>query len=805
MAEKFTLKHNSEELKIAPKLPVVPLRDVVVYPYMIFPLLIGRDFSINALQEAMTRDKLLLLVAQRQASTEIPSRRDLYDIGTIARILQVMKMPNGTLKVLVEGIVRANIDKLLLDETNYLTADIDVIAPIDHEKDREVEALSRSVSEGFVEYVRLNRRIPDEVLVTMASAEDHQQRADTVAAQILQKIETKQEILQCVDLKDELRLLSKVLKEEIEILKIEQKIDGTVRESMSRSQREFYLQQQLKAIKEELGQGDEPGAEVDDLYAKLDNYDYPDAVRDRAEDEIIKLSKMHPYSAEAAVVRSYIDWLLDLKWTTVTEDRTDFKEVRSILDGDHYGLEKAKKRILEHLAVIRLAGKVRGPILCLVGPPGVGKTSVGRSIARALGRKFVRMSLGGMHDEAEIRGHRRTYIGAMPGRIIQGIKKAGSANPVFLLDEVDKIGKDFRGDPAAALLEVLDPEQNATFTDNYLEVEFDLSNILFITTANSTASIPEPLLDRTEIIRLPGYLDFEKAAIANGYLLPKLINELGMADRSVSFDDPALYEIIRHYTRESGVRELERKLATVLRKKAVEIAEGRRLRKLKISKALVTKALGAKQFEGTDIKKSSTIGYAVGLAWTNKGGEVLPVEVVLMNGSGKLTMTGSLGDVMQESATAALSYIRNHADKYGLEVDFFEHKDIHVHVPEGAVPKDGPSAGITLMTAMLSAITDIPVRTDLAMTGEITLTGDVLPIGGLNEKLLAARRLGILDIIVPAKNRKDVGELPPDLTKGLNIRYVRTIRDVIKPALTESPYQSKRAKNDQRRGIPANR
>ncbi|MCK4302238.1 MAG: endopeptidase La, partial [candidate division Zixibacteria bacterium] len=540
-----------------------------------------------------------------------------------------------------------------------------------------------------------------EVLVSLASIEDHHQQAETVAAHILHKIETKQEMLEAFSVRERFLILDRVLREEIEILKLEQEIDGTVRESMSRSQREFYLQQQLKAIKDELGQYDEAGTETDDYRTRLESGAYPDHVRAKAEEEIKKLAKMHPYSAESGVVRSYLDWLLGLPWQKATEDRPTFDEVRAILDGDHYGLEKPKQRILEHLAVLRLAGKVRGPILCLVGPPGVGKTSVGRSIARALGRKFAHMSLGGIHDEAEIRGHRRTYIGALPGRIIQCIKKAQASNPVFLLDEIDKIGKDFRGDPAAALLEVLDPEQNNSFTDNYLEVEFDLSDTLFLTTANTTAAVPPALKDRMEIIRLPGYLDFEKAAIARDFLIPKLKREMGLRKTNIGFKEEAVQEIIRHYTREAGVRELERQMSSMLRKTTVSLAEGRRIRQLSYTKAKVHRMLGAPKYVGTDIKQHPTVGYAVGLAWTELGGEVLPVEVVPMKGKAKLTLTGSLGNVMQESATAALSFIRNHARHFGLSEDFFDSLELHVHIPEGSVPKDGPSAGITLLTAIL--------------------------------------------------------------------------------------------------------
>jgi len=789
--------YNTEEIAIRSRLAVIPLRDVVVFPHMIYPLLVGRSFTVKALQEAMMQDKQVLLIAQRSAVTDTPNQDDLYLVGVVARILQVMKMPNGTLKVLVEGMVRAKV-RSLSSESEFLVAQIELVRRADEKYDRETEALSRAVTEQFTEYVRLNRRIPDEVLASVASIEAYDLQADTISSHLLHKIETKQKLLEAGSVKEQFLLLSEVLKEELEILKIEHKIDGSIRESMSRNQREVYLQQQLKAIKDELGQGEEGGADVDDLFGKLDTGDYPEAVVAKADEEIRKLSKMHPYSAEAGVVRSYVEWLLALPWKVLSSDRTDFNEVKSILDGDHYGLEKPKQRILEHLAVIRLASKVKGPILCLVGPPGVGKTSVGRSIARAMDRKFVRMSLGGIHDEAEIRGHRRTYIGALPGRIIQSLKKAGSTNPVFLLDEVDKIGKDFRGDPAAALLEVLDPEQNSTFWDNYLEIEYDLSDVLFVTTANSTSGVPEPLRDRMEIIRLPGYLDFEKAAIAKDYLMPKLIRETGLGKLQVTTEEAAIYEIIRYYTRESGVRELERQLGSLLRKVALGMAEGKRLRKLLINVARVHKTLGQRKYIDTNIKTQPTVGYAVALAWTEAGGEVMPVEVVPMKGKAKLTLTGSLGEVMQESATAALSYIRNRAVGFGLEAGFFDKIELHIHIPEGAVPKDGPSAGIALTVAILSALTGIAARTDVAMTGEITLSGDVLPIGGLNEKLLAAKRHGINRILLPARNRKDVVELPKELLAGLDLVYVRTIDEVIKEAMIAEPAARVRTAVDRR-------
>jgi ATP-dependent Lon protease len=780
-------KHNTETIDIRSRLPVVPLRDVVVFPHMIFPLLVGRKMTVNALQEAMVRDKQLFLMAQKSPVTESPTPDDLYPIGVVARVLQVMKMPNGTLKVLVEGLVRGEVVRLSAG-SGFLTARIEVIAEDKTGYDKETEALSRKVSELFADYIRMNRRIPDEALVSVASIDDYSQLADIIAAHILHKMDVKQSLLGCFSVRERFQILADVLREEVEILRLEQQIDGNVRDSMSRNQREMYLQQQLKAIKDELGQADDQSADVEDLLAQLSSRPYPEAVRDRAEEEIKRLSRMHPYSAESGVVRGYVEWLLALPWDVTTGDRTDFSEVQSILDGDHFGLEKAKKRIVEHLAVIRLAGKVKGPILCLVGPPGVGKTSVGKSIARAMGRKFVRMSLGGIHDEAEIRGHRRTYIGAMPGRIVQSLKKTESANPVFLLDEVDKIGKDFRGDPAAALLEVLDPEQNSTFSDNYLELECDLSSILFVTTANTIGPIPPALRDRMEIIRLPGYLDFEKVAIARDFLFPKLKKEMGLQKVKIDLREDALREIIRFYTRESGVRELERQLAAMLRKTAVGLANGKRVRSAMYNRARVNRLLGPRKYVDTDLKTKPTVGYAVGLAWTEMGGEALPVEVVPMKGKSNLTLTGSLGEVMRESAAAALSYIRKQADRFELPNDFYEKLDIHVHIPEGATPKDGPSAGITLTVAMLSSLTGIPVRTDIAMTGEITLTGDVLPIGGLNEKLLAAKRNGITEVVIPEKNRKDVVELPAELLDGLSLRFVRQIDDVIKLVMTEQPY-----------------
>jgi ATP-dependent Lon protease len=772
------LEHSEEKIEIKTRLPVIPLRDIVIFPHMIYPLLIGRQFTISALQEALILDKQVFLVAQKAPEIDMPNLRDLNAVGVIARVLQVMKLPNSTIKVLVEGLIRAKM-KTYNKTGGFFTTRLQVVMPA-MTNDRETEALARAITESFSEYVRLNRRIPEEVLYSISGITDYQKLVDTIAAHLLLKMDIKQKILELETVKEQMAEISDILRTEIEILKIEQRIDGTVRESMSRNQKEFYLQEQLRAIKEELGQGEEFGNEVEDLQKKLEAFSAPQEVRQRAEDEIKRLSKMHPYSAESAVVRSYIEWLLALPWKSTTVDRGDFREVKSILDTDHFGLEKPKKRILEHLAVLKIAGKVKGPILCFVGPPGVGKTSMGRSIARSLDRRFVRMSLGGIHDEAEIRGHRRTYIGSMPGRIVQSLKKAGSANPVFLLDEVDKIGNDFRGDPAAALLEVLDPEQNVTFSDNYLELDFDLSQILFITTANSMSGIPQALLDRMEIIRLPGYLEHEKIGIIKGYLIPKLKKEMGLEKINAEFSDDALKEIIRYYTKESGVREAERQLASIMRKIAQRLAEGEKKKKFVITGRNFESFLGAKIYISTDIQPNPKPGYAVGLAWTEFGGEVLPIEVTLMKGQSKLTLTGKLGTVMQESASAALSYIRSHASQFGLKPDFFDKMEIHVHAPEGAVPKDGPSAGITILLAILSSLTKKTISSDYAMTGEITLSGDILPIGGLNEKLLAAKRSGIINIIYPHKNMKDLPELPKELIEGLNLIPIKKVDEAIR-------------------------
>ncbi|MEZ5357492.1 MAG: endopeptidase La [Candidatus Zixiibacteriota bacterium] len=771
--------HNNEKLEIKNQLPLIPLRDVVIFPYMIYPLLIGRQMTVNALQEAMVRDKIVFLVTQKDPATDNPNKADLYSVGVVARILQVMKLPNGTIKVLIEGLFRARMLSMK-KSGGYHTSRIHVIEPERNINDSETEALARRVMDLFTDYVQRNRRIPNEIVSQLSGFTDHRRLADTISAHLVQKNEQKQKILESENIKGQLYNLIDLLTSEIEILKIEQRIDGSVRDSLSRSQREYYLQQQMKAIKEELGQFDDSAGEIDELYAKLDEMKAAEAVKLRAEEEIKKLSRMHQYSAEAGVVRGYLDWVLSLPWEERTKDRTNFKGVQKILDEDHYGLDKPKKRIMEHLAVLKMAGKVRGPILCLVGPPGVGKTSLGKSVARALDRKFVRMSLGGIHDEAEIRGHRRTYIGSMPGRIIQSIKKAGSANPVFLLDEVDKIGADFRGDPAAALLEVLDPEQNVAFSDNYLELDFDLSEVLFLTTANTLMDIPVPLQDRMEIIRLPGYLEFEKLGIAKQFLIPKIKKAQAIDKIKVDITDEAILYIIRDYTREAGVRELERKLTAVFRKITLKEVTRKKKGGYKITPVEVGKLIGGPVYQFAEVPAVAPPGYIVGLAWTETGGEILPIEVSLVAGQHKLTMTGKLGEVMQESAQAGLTYIRANAERFGIDPKLINDTEIHIHIPEGAIPKEGPSAGITMISAMLSALTETPVRTTMAMTGEISLTGDIIPIGGLNEKLLAAKRLGINEIIVPFKNAKDIAELPKELLKGLNLRKVKSVDEALR-------------------------
>ncbi len=783
-ASGFPIYRDGEEINIQKRLPILPLKDMVIFPFMVYPLLIGRQMSVNALQEAMVIDRQIFLCTQKDPNIEEPQTTDLNRTGVVARILQLMKLPNGAIKILVEGLVRARARRITEKDGFYRT-EVKIIdfAPI--QSTLENEALLRNLITQFHEYVRLNRRLPEEILSTLSNIDDSQRLADTISAHIIHRPDVKQKILEATDLRYQLLELSTLLSSEIEILKLEQKIDGSVKDNLSKSQREFYLQQQLKVIKEELGESEDSIEDIE-LEKKLKKAKLTKEAQKKVESEINKLKKMHPFSAEAAVVRNYLDWIANIPWQIRTEDRSDIKDVRKILDGDHYGLDKAKQRIFEHLAVIRLAKKVKGPILCFVGPPGVGKTSLGRSIASALDRKFVRMSLGGVRDEAEIRGHRRTYIGSIPGRIIQSVRTAGSSNPVFLLDEIDKLSRDFHGDPAAALLEVLDPEQNHTFVDHFVEVEFDLSDILFITTANTLSGIPPALIDRMEIIRLPGYLEFEKINIAKDYLIPKLLVEHGLDKIKIEFSRYALQHIIRNYTRESGVRELERKLKAVFRKIAEEVVLKPKSKQFKVDKKKVEEFLGVPDYLEPEQYNDPRVGVAIGLAWTQFGGEVLPVEVAIMKGESKLQLTGKLGKVMQESAQAALSYVRENAQKFDIDPEFFSDLEIHVHIPEGAVDKDGPSAGITVATAIISALTHKPVKTQVAMTGEITLRGDVLQIGGLNEKILAAKRSRITNVIIPEKNRKDLKEMPRELKKNMNFIPVKDYSEVFEHAFNNT-------------------
>lgn len=772
-----------EAVKISERLPVLPLRDMVVFPRVITPLLVGRERSVRAVQEAMERDRIILLLAQRDETENEPPKRNLYRVGVAARILQILKLPNGLYKVLVEGLVRARVRRFLRNP-EFFEATVDLIRT-DERTSPELQATIRHAKALFAEYVRLNREIPDDVLVSLEQIGSPQQVADFLSAHILRDVHTKQALLEAPSLKDQFMALLELLESERQILELEKNIEEKVRSRIQRSQRTYYLQEQMRAIQEELGEEGLYDPELAELKRKIEQAGMPKEVEAKALEELDKLRKTSPMSPEATVSRNYLDWLLAVPWSTRTEDRLDLEEARRILDEDHYGLEKPKQRILEHLAVLKLVGRMKGPILCLVGPPGVGKTSLGRSIARAMGRKFVRVSLGGVRDEAEIRGHRRTYIGSMPGKIIQGMRRAGTVNPVFLLDEVDKMSADFRGDPSAALLEVLDPEQNRAFNDHYLDVDYDLSQVLFITTANVRDDIPEPLRDRMEIIELPGYLEHEKLEIARGFLIPKQLREHGLSPEMVRFTQGAIRSLIRQYTREAGVRNLEREIAAICRKVAREVAEKERKRPVVVTERAVRRYLGVPKYVETTAETDYLLGAATGLAWTPYGGELLTVEVSVVPGNREVILTGQLGEVMRESARAALTYARAHAASFGIDPRLFEQSEIHIHVPEGAIPKDGPSAGVTMAVALISALSGRKVRPDVAMTGEITLRGNVLAVGGLNEKLLAAQRAGIRIVIIPEKNRQDLLELPAALRKGLDIRLAKRIEDVLQLALVD--------------------
>ncbi|MGH8539465.1 MAG: endopeptidase La [Stenotrophobium sp.] len=751
---------------------------------MAIPLFVGRDKSIKALAAAMQDDKRILLLAQRTADADDPVGKDLYEIGTLASILQMLKLPDGTVKVLVEGVGRAKVTRLNF-EGAYVTADCQAL-PDDTgatTDDKEIDALTRSTLAQFEQYAKLNKKIPAELLPSLTSMDSPGRLADTISAHLNLKLEDKQRVLEIADAKARLEHVMKLLESEIDVMQIEKKIRGRVKQQMEKNQREYYLNEQIKAIQKELGETEDGApSEQDELSAKIDKSGMPKEVKAKARAEFNKLKMMPAMSAEATVVRNYLDWLTQMPWKRRTKTHIDLKACQDKLDADHYGLEKIKERIVEHLAVQSRVKKIKGPILCLVGPPGVGKTSLGRSIAEAVNRKFVRMSLGGVRDEAEIRGHRRTYIGSMPGKIIQNMSKVGVKNPLFLLDEIDKMSMDFRGDPSSALLEVLDPEQNSTFSDHYLEVDFDLSDVMFIATSN-TLNIPSPLLDRMEVIRIPGYTEDEKLNIAKQYLIPKQIRNNGLHEDELEISDSAIRATIRHYTREAGVRNVERLMSKIARKVVKQLLLKPSEKKIRVTDKNLDKYLGVQQFRYGRAEDKNQIGQVTGLAWTEVGGELLTIEAALTPGKGKLTQTGSLGNVMQESIQAALTVVRSRAKTLGIDDEFYAKHDLHVHVPEGATPKDGPSAGSAMCTALVSALTGIPVRADVAMTGEITLRGEVLPIGGLKEKMLAAQRGGIHTVLIPQENVKDLAEIPDNVKSKLNIEPVRWIEDVLKLAL----------------------
>ncbi len=764
--------------------PVLPLRDVVVFPHMAIPLFVGREKSISALEAAMAEDKKILLVAQRAADIDDPGAEDIYDVGTLASILQLLKLPDGTVKVLVEGGERARLSNLHAGE-NGLMAEWRVVAD-DEPETAELDALMRSAVSTFESYVKLNKKVPAELLPSLSGMDSAGRLADTIAAHLNLKLDEKQEVLELDDARARLEHVVAKTDAEMEVLQIERRIRGRVKQQMEKSQREYYLNEQMKAIQKELGDIEDAPNDLEELEKNIEKAGMPKEVKKKATTEFNKLKTMSPMSAEATVVRNYLDWLVDVPWKKRSKTRIDHKEAQATLDADHYGLERVKERIVENLAVQSRVRKIKGPILCLVGPPGVGKTSLGRSIAHATNREFVRMSLGGVRDEAEIRGHRRTYIGSLPGKIIQNMAKVGVRNPLFLLDEVDKMAMDFRGDPASALLEVLDPEQNNTFADHYLEVDYDLSQVMFVCTAN-TLNIPPALLDRMEVIRLSGYTEDEKVNIAERYLVPKKIEESGLEEGEFSISDNALAEIIRRYTREAGVRNLERDISKICRKVVKQLISDKRRRTVQVSTRNIDKYLGVPKFRYGRAEETDSIGQVTGLAWTEVGGELLSIEAAVVPGKGKPLITGSLGDVMQESIQAALTVIRSRSAAFGIERDFMQKNDVHVHVPEGATPKDGPSAGVGMCTALVSALTRIPVRADVAMTGEITLRGDVLPIGGLKEKLLAAHRGGVKVVIIPNENVKDLVEIPANIKSRLDIRAVRRIDEVLEIALTREP------------------
>lgn len=762
--------------------PVLPLRDIVVFPHMIVPLFVGREKSVRALEDVMADDKQILLVTQKNAAQDDPTPGDIYMMGTVATVLQLLKLPDGTVKVLVEGNQRARIDSFV-DHADFFQANA-VLIEDDVESQQELEALSRAVVGEFEQYIKLNKKVPPEVLISVNQIEDPGKLADTVAQHLTLKIADKQALLEVDKIGERLERVYSFMEGEIGVMQVEKRIRNRVKRQMEKTQREYYLNEQLKAIQKELGEGEDGKDELAEIEEKIKKTKLSKEAREKAQAEMKKLRSMSPMSAEATVVRNYLDWILCIPWKKRTKIKRDLNEALRVLDEDHYGLDKVKERLIEYLAVQHRMRKVKGPILCLVGPPGVGKTSLGKSMARATGRKFVRMSLGGVRDEAEVRGHRRTYIGSMPGKVIQGMKKAKSSNPLFLLDEIDKLGADWRGDPSSALLEVLDPEQNSTFNDHYLEVDYDLSDVMFVTTAN-TLRMPQPLMDRMEIIRIPGYTEDEKVEIAKRHLIAKQVKETGLKDEEWSISDEALRDLIRYYTREAGVRNLEREIANLARKAIKEILMKEDVVKVRLTLKNIEKYAGVRKFRFGQLEEENLVGVVTGLAWTEVGGELLTIESVILPGKGKIIRTGKLGDVMLESVQAAESYVKSRAPSFGIKPTQFEKIDIHVHVPEGATPKDGPSAGTAMVTTIVSVLTGIPIRKDVAMTGEITLRGRVLPIGGLKEKLLAALRGGLKTVLIPQDNVKDLAEIPDNVKRNIDIIPVATVDEVIENALEE--------------------
>ena len=798
--EKVDKKHPEKLVEWKDTLPLIPLRNIVVFPQMVVPLFIGRSKSVKALEDILNKERMVVFASQKSEDVEEPDVKDICGIGTLSEVVQMQSLPDGTTKVLVEGVARVKIESFV-SETPFFKVKIARIPEID-EMTVEVEASIRIIIKQFEKYVKLNKRIPPETLMSIINIDNPGRLADLIASYLTLKVDEKQAILEAVAVQKRLSKLSEFLDKEIEVLEVEKKLQGKVRRQIEKVQKEYYLKEKLRAIQDELGE-EEEGAppEIAEYRKKIEKAKLPPDAKEKATKELERLTKMPSMAAEATVIRTYLDWLIELPWKNKTKSKLDITEVEKILNEDHYGLKKVKERILEYFAVLQLTGKIGGTILCLIGPPGVGKTSIASSIARAMGRKFTRVSLGGMRDEAEIRGHRRTYVGALPGRIIQSLSKVGVANPVFLLDEVDKLGSDFRGDPSAALLEVLDPEQNKAFSDHYLEVPFDLTDVFFITTANTWEPIPKPLRDRMEIIEMSGYTEEEKMGILKGYLVPKELKNHGMKSDQIEFKDDALLSIVREYTKEAGVRSLERTVAAILRKIATTIIKKKKEGKITVKAEDLHEYLGAPRYRFGIAEEKDQVGAATGLVWTEVGGDTVPIEVMVMKGRGNLTLTGQLGDVMQESAKAAMSCIRTRAEALGIDEDFYRKTDVHIHVPEGAVPKDGPSAGITLATALASALTQIPIRHNFAMTGEITLLGKVLPIGGLKEKLLAAKRAGITDVILPEENRKDLDEIKEEIPIDIKFHLVKEIDEVLDIALARKP-GSKRGEETPRKHPP---